>query len=402
MILILFSPTCLLVSDDRALEHLLVQAMIFSVPFGGFSIETGFVNISLPNLFIIITVAYFGTTVVLQEGLRLSKAQGAVLGLFSIMIAMISVTLFVQQGSPRRLITYIGYWLITTILFLYIKSISDAERVLRVAFFSAVVISILTIVHALTYPVGLPFGQAYLGQRTVAGITIPFQRTLWLPIAYSGFGMMMMIGTPYYLYLGLKTRSATILAGTSLVLFAVLISQSRSTWAATGVAVFVVISGYIIKEYEVKASIAYLSGVIFPTIVSIPAIFEALVSIQSGSFLVRIEQYRVALSLLQSNPVVGIGLGNIGEFYSAYSIHSGFLRIGAEAGAIVLLMIVAVWAISALFVTRGMFWSSKRYVLGIGILASIGVMIIEANMAPGFGKAPWIVLAIGLGVNDAE
>ena len=393
----------LVVIDDHSLEDVLVQATIFSVPFGVFSIETGFVNTSPPNLLIIITLAYFGAVVVPQEQLRLSKVQVYVLGLFCVMIAMISVTLFVQQGSPRRLVTYIGYLLLTTILFLYVDSISDAERVLRVAFLSAVVISILTIVHSVTYPVGLPFGQDYLGQRTVAGVTVPFQRTLGLPeMSYGGFGKILMIGVPYYLYVGLKERGKVILLGVSLVLLAVLISQSRSTWVAAGLAVFTVVSGYIMKEHRRKVKITYSLGIILPTILLIPTAIDALVSIRSDTFTSRIEQYRVALDFLRSNPVVGVGLGNVNQFYSVHSIHSEFLRIGAEAGAVTLLTIVAVWVISTLSIIKGIFSSSARYALGVGILASIGAMIIEANMAPGFGKSSWIILAIGLGIYSAD
>jgi O-antigen ligase len=391
------------VPDDRSLEDNLVQATIFSVPFGVFSIETGFVNISPPNLLIIMTIIYFSIVAVLQGGLRLSKVQVFVLGLFSVAIGLISITLFVQSGSSRRLVTYIGYLLLTVILFLYIDSITDAKRVLRAAFLSAVAISLLTIVHSVTYPVGLPFGSAYIGQRTVAGVTVPFQRTQGLPrTSYGAFGMTLMVGTPYYLYIGLKERSKSILFGVSLVLLAVLILQSRSTWAATGLAVFTVMSGYVMKEYGKKINIAYSVAVVLPAILLLPIVVEALISIQSRSFFARIEQYRVALNLLRSNPLVGVGLGNVDQFYTAYAIHSEFLRIGAEAGAAVLLIIVAIWVVSALSVTKGAFLLPARYELCVGVLASIGVMIIETNMSPGFSKASWIILAIGLGIYSTD
>jgi hypothetical protein len=390
------------VVDDHSLDDFLVEATIFSVPFGAFSIETGFINISPPNLLIIMTVAYYATATILQERLCISKLQMYILTLLSVAIAMISVTLFVQDGSPRRLVTYIGFLLLTAILFLHVESISDIERILRVAFLSAVVVSILTVVHSVTYPVGMPLGQPYLGKSRVAGVTFPFQRTLWLPISYSGFGKVLMVGTPYYFYVGLKKRSGIILFGVSLVLFAVLISQSRSTWAASGLAVVIIISGYIIDEYGRKAHIAYLLGMLLSAILLLPTIINTLLIIRPDTFSYRIEQYRVAIDLLQSNPVVGIGLGNVDEFYSAASIHSEFLRIGAEAGAVVLVIIVVIWLISALSVAKGMFSSSTKYAVCVGILASIGVMIVESNMGPGFGKASWIVLAIGLGIYSAD
>lgn len=389
--------------DDRSAEDILVQATIFSAPFGGFSVETGFVNISPPNLLIIITLMYFGTVTFSQERLHISKVQLFVLGLLSIAVAVISITLFAQQGSPRRLVTYTGYMLLTAILFLYINSISDVKWVLQTAFLSAVVISVLTIVHSVTYPVGLPFGSTYVGQRTVAGVTIPFQRTLGLPaISYGGFGMMLMIGTPYYLYKGLKNRSPIIFLGVSLVFLAVLISQSRSTWAATSLILFTVVSGYILNEFEKKAKITYLFGIVFSTILVLPTAVTALVSIRSSSFFSRIEQYQVALDLLRSNPVVGVGLGKTDQYYTEHTIHSEFLRIGAEAGAVVLLIIVIIWMVSALSIIKEMSLSPTRYALGVGILASIGAMVVETNMSPGFGKAPWIVLATGLGIYSVD
>lgn len=389
--------------DSLSLDDILVQLTILTVPFGVFSIETGFVNLSLPNLLIILTTIYFTITVILTGDVRLSKPQLSVLGLLCTTIGTILISLAIQQGSPRRLVTYVGYLLLTTILFVYIDSISDVERVLRAAFLSAVAISVLTIVHSVSYPIGLPFGQAYIGQRTVVGVTVPFQRTIGLPkISYGGFGMVLMIATPYYFYKGIKNRNKLALFGVSLVLLAVLISQSRSTWVATGLAVFVVVSGYFIREYNRKYSTTYILGVSIPSVLLLPSVAEALVSIRSRTFSVRIEQYQVAINLLRSYPTTGVGLGNIDRFYTTYSIHSGFLRIGAEAGAIALLAIVVVWTTSILFVARGMCSSNKRYILAVGILGSISAMLIEANMAPGFTKAPWIVLAVSLGIHSME
>lgn len=390
-------------TDGISLDDILVQLTILTVPFGVFSIETGFVNLSLPNLLIILTIIYFTITVILTGDVRLSKPQLSVLGLLCITTVTILISLAIQQGSPRRLVTYIGYLLITTILFVYIDSIPDVERVLRAAFLSAVAVSVLTIVHSVTYPIGLPFGQAYIGQRTVVGVTVPFQRTIGLPaISYGAFGMMLMISTPYYTYEGIKNRSKLTLFGVSLVLLAVLISQSRSTWVATGLAVFVVVSGYFVREYNRKFTIAYILSVFIPSVLLLPSVVESLVSIRSRTLSVRIEQYQVAINLLQSYPTTGVGLGNIDRFYTTYSIHSEFLRIGAEAGVIALLAIVAVWTISILFVARGMFSSNNRYMLAVGIIGSISAMVIEANMAPGFSKAPWIVLAVGLGVHSID
>lgn len=386
----------ILLTDNRSLEDPLVQATVFSVPFGAFSIDTGVANISPPNLLIIITVIYFGAVMIPQERLRLSRVQIYALGLLCVLILVISVTSFVQQGRSRRLVTYIGVLLLSTVLLLYVDSISDAKRVLRAAFLSAVVVSILTIVHSITYPAGLPFGRDYLGQRTVAGVTVPFQRTIWLPTSYSGFGMMLMIGTPYYLYIALKKRSKIILFGVSSILFAVLISQSRSTWAATVLALFIVISGYIIKERGEKANITYLLSVIFPTILLLPAGLNVLISIRADTFFSRIKQYQAALDIMQSNPLVGEGLNNVEQSYAG-SIHSEFFRLGAEAGVVAFLLFITIWTIPILSVSKGIFSSSSGYALKIGVLASIIAMIIESNMAPGLSKAPWIVLIIGLG-----
>ncbi|MDB9253338.1 O-antigen ligase family protein [Halorubrum ezzemoulense] len=384
---------------NTSIENILVQLTIFFIPFGVFSVETGVVNISLPNLFIISTIIYFSAFLCIKRELTLSKIQVLVFVLFCTALVTILITTFIQQGSPRRLITYIGYLLVTTILFLYINSISDAERVLRAAFLSAVAINALTIIHSVTYPVGFPFGQAYLGQRTVVGVTVPFQRTLGLPnITYGAFGMMSMVGTPYYLYKGIKNRCIITLFGVSLVLLGVLITQSRSTWVATSLAVFIVISGYVLKETRKKTKIAYVLAIVIPAIALVPSSIKSLISIKSSTFSSRTEQYRIALELLQSNPVTGVGLSNVNQFYSAYAIHSGFLRIGAEAGAFAFLTVVTVWAISLLFVSKGVFLSSAHYTIRVGVIAGIGAMIIEANMVPGFGKAPWILLATGLGI----
>ncbi|OYR54183.1 hypothetical protein DJ70_14580 [Halorubrum halodurans] len=350
-------------------------------------------------MLIILTTLYLTALTYYNGKITIAKVQVLVFVLFCTVLATILTTTLVQQGSLRRLVTYIGYLLVAIILFLNIKSISDAERVLRAAFLSAVAISVLTVIHSLTYPVGLPFGQAYLGQRTVVGLTIPFQRTLGLPnISYGGFGMMLMIATPYYLYKGIKNRSKGILLAVLVVAFAIMISQSRSTWAATSVAIFIIITTYILKRYNRKVKIAYVFGILTPALTLLPSIVEALISIRSGSLSSRIEQYQVALNLLQSNPLTGVGLNNISQYYSEYIIHSGFLRIGAESGIITLLLVTLIWIIPSLFTIKGIFSSSGHTMIRTGVIAGIAAMAIEANISPGFSKAPWILLATGLGI----
>lgn len=404
------SQTVEMVKKSNIIDSLLYLT-IFSVPFGTFSIKTGLTNLSLPNILIVITLVTFAITRYRKQRLYLSRLQLIALGMLCVLILIQSITTFIHSGSSRRIVTYIGYMLFTIGIFTYVDSYSDARRLLQAAFLSAVVLSILTIVHVFLYPQGLPFGDKYRGQRAIFGVTIPFQRTLGLDITYGAFGMYTMMATPYYIYKNLKKPSLIEGLGILLVLLAVLISQSRSTWVAAGVAIFIVITGYgVYNKFRIEKNNTYMKivsyGILVAGLILIllsPGIIKEIISVRSDTFFSRIEQYQSGIEIVLSEPLIGVGFGTLEELYQSGSavIHSSFVNLAAQTGLIGLALVIYLWLIVILVLMKEMFYSQLENTLAIGIFASLAAIFIETNLQPGFTKAPWIVLALALSVYTA-
>jgi O-antigen ligase len=207
-----------------------------------------------------------------------------------------------------------------------------------------------------------------------------------------------MIAVPYYAYLGLERRSKSIVFYLSVVLVAVLLSQSRSTWAATGVAAFVVVAGYWSKSSRKSRRYATIAAVSLAVAV-VPFLARVLIAVRPDTLASRIEQYQEGLEIVLSFPLFGVGFGNIEQFYSEPgNIHSAFLDVTAAAGILAFLLILIIWSVTVLFLIRGIYPSQTKLALAVGLIASLGAMLIESNLQPGFTKAPWITLALALSV----
>jgi len=382
---------------SRILADYLLPMAIFVIPFGFISVETGVANLSAPNILIILTFVAFTAFEYRRKEIRLTNPQITVITIFGLLIVHQVVGTLIHSGSPRRVVTFGGYFLFTTAIFLYVDSERDLQWLLHAAFLSAVLISVLTIIHIFfLYPNGFPFGDRYRGMRTVAGITLPFQRSLGVDMTYGSFGMYVMAATPYYTYIGLKKRSKGCLLGVATVLFAVLLSQSRSTWVAAGGATAIVIVGYLIKIHK-----PYFRemGIVIGAfgILSSPLIARILIQVRPDTFTSRLSQYRSGIEIAKLFPLFGAGFGNLRQFYQGpHDIHSAFVNLTTRTGIPSLLLVLGIWVIVLLFLLRGMHGSDKKYAFAIALLASLCAVFIESNFQPGFTKTTWVVLALAL------
>jgi hypothetical protein len=380
------------VLENRTKLDFLVFITVLSLPFGGFSIETGVVNISAPNLLIIVTL--FSVAFKNRGEVNTNKRQSIVilLGVFFIFYTYLSTVYY--AGSLRSLITYSGFLFLMISIIIYCRGSEQVRLVFHAMFLSAIVISILTIVHVLLYPSGLPFGDIYRGQRTVGGIKIPVQRSIGVPMSYGSFGMYSLAATPYYAYVAVRRKSTPLLLGVVTIITAVLISQSRSAWLAAMVAMIILLFGHYLEKYRDNQML--LGTVGLGTIAFIiPGVVSALIHIQPGTARARFEQYQYAIDVLLSSPITGVGLGNLNSITKlSYKIHSAFLNIGAASGLPALLPILIIWAGAVVYLLKLLFHSSTNFALTLGLLAGIAVVTIESNLQPAFSKAPWVIIAL--------
>jgi O-antigen ligase len=160
--------------------------------------------------------------------------------------------------------------------------------------------------------------------------------------------------------------------------------------------------GYAFKEYDLKHVLALFSVLISPLVLTLPRIAEVLVSVQSGSVSARILQYKEAIRLIELHPILGVGPGNISQYYSTFAIHSEFLRIGAESGIVAFLSMISLWMSGVLYSIRNALTSEEKYGLAVGLIGSLSVMMIEGNLAPGLPWAPWVVLSLIFSLHQVE
>jgi hypothetical protein len=385
------------VGNKTLFSKLLLPLAIILAPFTRYLFEV--VELNIANWILIASILSIVLDKYLQHKLKLSKTQLIGLSLMSMLILLQSISILVKSGVPRQLVAPIVYILFFVAVFLYIDSNSDIVRLFQTGFFLGIVMSIATISHILLFPDGLPFGDAYLGRRSVAGFIFPFQRSLGFDITYGTFGMYLMISTPYYIYKNINYRSPFELLGILLILTAVILTQSRSTWVAAAAAVLIVLSFYVLEAN--KNLIKYFIPVSILTLAAVgPVVVNVLISIRPDTFYSRISQYNDGVDIVLSYPLLGVGLGNIEKFREGSElIHNPFINLAAEAGLPSLFIIIALWLITVSCLLRMVINTGANNGFAIGLLASLVAILIELTFHPGFKKTPWIVMAIALSLH---
>jgi hypothetical protein len=263
------------------------------------------------------------------------------------------------------------------------------------AFLSAFTVSILTIIHATTYPVGIPIGGSYELSRVIFGFEIPVKRTLGLRLTYGAFGMFVMISTPYYAIVGIVSKSKRILFMIGVISFAILISQSRSTWVAVILAFAVVFTIVLLRSNIDKNVKMFL--ILAPPVV-ITLLIPKLITMQPETVNQRVNQVLAGIKVIQNNMLTGVGYGNLDNYFYQYyelnhDLHNAFIRLGARGGVFSLIIVLVVWNIGVYNILKCI--KNKQFLLlNIGLLGSFVVIVVESNFQPAFTKAPWIIIAI--------
>lgn len=384
-------------SNKNRLSRLLLPLTIVLAPFTSYLPEVAELNIV--NWVLIISILSLIIDKYLDNKLYLSRIQLVGLILMSILVLLQSISILANSGNSLELVPYVIWLLFFTAICLYIDSNSDIVRLFQAGFCVGIILSIATISHILLFPNGLPFGDAYLGRRSVAGFTFPFQRSLGFEISYGTFGMYLMISVPYYIHKNIYNRSSFELLGILVIQIAVILSQSRSTWLATATALVVVFSVYVIEADKIR--LRHFMPLSVLTLVAVgPIMVKKLISIRPGTFYARISQYTDGLSIAQSHPLLGVGLGNIERFREGpATIHNAFIRQAAQTGFLSSLIIICLWWITIAYLIKITISDNTSNSFGIGSLASIIAIFVELTFHPGFKKPPWIAIAIALSLS---
>jgi hypothetical protein len=365
------------------------------------TLALGFWSISLfsiPELFLLLAVVALGTETITDGSVSLTPA--ALIGLFALTGLLIwTAASIVVTGAPvRPFVTRVGRWLTLLVVLLAIDTERDVERLLRVAAAAAVLLSLLTLVATV---VDLPMEPRTIPPRTFGPVTMPVGRVIPVPLAFGIFGMILLFPLPYLVLRAWRERSWIPLAGAGVVVLAVVIGQSRSTYlalAAAAITLAIAGAAWIVAEGPPKWRRAVGVGGIVGTLATLPiAVIGTQILIAAGraNYVRRLEQVRTGIMVLIDRPLFGTGPRQIQAVSGVDNvIHAAWLQLGAEVGLVAL----ALMGVAAYLTVRQVVRTAvdERSWFAVAVLAGIAAIAVEASFQGSFGRPTWIALAIGL------
>jgi hypothetical protein len=374
--------------------EVLVWGVIATLALGFWSVSL----FSIPELFLLLAAFALGFEVITDGSVSLtSAAVGGLVALTGLLIWTALST--VATGAPvRPFVTRAGRWLTLVVVLLAIDTERDIERLLDIAAAAAVVLSLMTLVATV---VQLPMEPRTIPPRTFGPVVMPVGRVIPVPLAFGIFGMILLFPLPYLLLRGLRERSPWPLAGVGVVVLAVVIGQSRSTYLALAAAMTVlVIAGAVwaVAEGPPRWRRAVGVGGIVGTLIAVPVAVVAgqiLIAAARANFVRRLEQARAGFRVLADRPLFGTGPKQFQTLSGVDNvIHAAWLQLGVELGLVALVLIGVTGYLATRQVVRTAV--NERSWVAVAVLAGMIAVAVEASFQGSFGRPTWIVLALGL------
>lgn len=357
-------------------------------------------------------------TIVLSLFVGDIKVPRAALFPFLLLIGLFALDVLSIPGSDRQGIMESSRSMIAVMVFAITVVLLPRNRHLARKGIQALALvlavgGILALVQSLGYPIWseihkpLSFGE----------FVFPLNRTTGYPMSYGGYGILNVSVLPLAVLSlvrgkGLYSSRWIALLVSVLVLLAVVISQSRSTWLAVGTAFGIMLFSATYRTWRKKAVFAWLVAIATLSIFGVGFAWNLGVDLyeaNSISIQQRYDQYAAALKMLRSNPVAGIGYGQFSKLYEpidvpwetaagARMLHNYFLNKAVATGIIgpLLTSFLLAWIVSV-------YWRSIQQkgeeISGwfmVGLLSSLVGVLIEMCFYPGGSgiKIFWILVGI--------
>lgn len=353
---------------------------------------------SLPELLLVLAAVVLGVEAIADGSVSLTSAAVGGLLAMTALLVWTAASILVTDAPVRPLVTRMGRWLALVVVLLAVDTERDAERLLSVAAGAAILLSLLTLVATV---VDLPMEPRTIPPRTFGPVTMPVGRVIPVPLAFGIFGMLLLFPLPYLVLRGLRERSWLPLAGAGLVVLAVVVGQSRSTYLALAAAtITLALAGgaWIVMDGPTRWRRAIGVGGIVGTLVAIPVAAvgaRILIAAERSNYVYRLEQARAGIMILVERPLFGTGPNQFQAVSGADNvIHAAWLQLGAEIG----LVAVALVGVTAYLATRQVVRTAvgDRSWIAVAVLAGMAAVAVEASFQGSFGRPTWIVLAVGL------
>jgi hypothetical protein len=374
--------------------EVLVWGVVATLGLGFWSVSL----FSIPELLLVLAAVVLGIEAMTDRTVSLTPAAiGGLLAMTGLLV-WTAASILATNAPIRPLVTRMGRWLAFLVVLLAVDTERDVDRLLSVAAAAAVLLSLLTLAATV---VELPMEPRTIPPRTFGPVTMPVGRVLPVPMAFGIFGMILLFPLPYLVLRGWREHSWGSLAGAGVIVLAVVIGQSRSTYLAVAVAATVLaIAGGVWAVAEGPPRWRRAIGVsgLVGTLIAIPSSVigaRILIAAERINYVRRLEQARLGLVALADRPVFGTGPEQFQSVAGADNVlHTAWLGLGAEIGLVALLLV----GMAAYLATRQVVRTAiyERSGLAVVVLAGMAAVAVEASLQGSFGRPTWIVLAIAL------
>jgi len=298
----------------------------------------------------------------------------------------------------RHIITKIGNYLVFILSALSVNEYRNLRKTFIFLTIGVVIISIMTIMHSLGY-ISLPVEMHR--SRSLGSYSIPFQRTLGVPIDYGLYGMLTL---PV-----LSLLVVSIFSGRKLlfqnnmlsvlfslvILFGIFVSQSRSTWLATLISMgMIILLLSKIRIYTFCFASALLIGVAYLERNIILKFIETIINISPEGVYIRIFMNKLALDFFTRHLLFGIGYTSLHLYFGVHNNFSyqlmsrGLFGFLPYIGLIILTLVI--------YYKIGIKSENKELSLySIGLLSGFIGMLVELQFFLGFSiKIFWMLIGL--------
>ena len=394
---------------------------VFSIPLGEIFIDTGIISISAPNvLMLIIVFALFIRFIISSPDLSLPQIIKINLialffFIFSYLVADLHAKDVIYALNNSTII--IGFALSFVFPLILIRSLDEYRKVFIFQVISALLLAILSILASFGYgPVqygGIFTPRFASANRVIMGkyATQAFMASrggygCWLESAISILAVSIFCKRKFFF----KNKFPVILIF-PIMLLAVIIPTSRSTWLATSLALIVILyfTLFVLKKQH------YFSLTVTPLFISLlvilvfwpPDMVKSLIwkiyemnpSGVEGRFLEAQEGFRVGIR----NLLFGLGAGGYSAYVQPFSkvipgmcIHNVFAATFADGGILGFISLVIIWIIS-FYICLQIIMKPKNEVIrlfAISMFATLIAIFTETNFYGGGDKIMWLMLGL--------
>lgn len=387
-----------LLSSLRRLSVGFFYLFCVSLPFAGYELETGIISLSPTNVALLTTFSLVLLSSASHRAIRVSRTQVLIGGLALLLGIIIGFqALFLDTVRTRLIFTFGGCFMTLTVVTLIVGSHSILYRTLFATMVGVAIFSAIGFAAGvgLIEPVARTFKPT-----TVAGVTLPFIRTIGGPLSHGTYGILLTIGLSTGLLYTITPGSSVrrIVAGFlfGLCFLGFVVAQSRSTFIAVAVTIAVIVV-FLYHDSNLSiglpftvlyhlARIGFVAGLI-------PGAYF-LYAARPGSALVRLEQFMVAVRQIFQHPFLGSTQDVIMAETGGYVIHNAFLGSGALFGLPALVILVLIWLVTIRLTLQSLTHSHYPFLSVLLLAAMLGGTVEHLLYFGVFSKTTWFAIAL--------